>query len=177
MFNLNYFKTMKAINVLCITALALFLGSCSKDDENAEEQKQDPKTETKVVTWDQAFCSDIDIYIDDDGQIYNTHNTKDGITVTISGEYEFDGFFEGDIQMCDEASIITFTSTVGKIKKIEILETDPIDSPTVPFNWRYNAQTATYTWEGNAAPAVTMKGVKDNLVYIEVGKIVFTVVE
>ena len=174
MFNLNYFKTMKAINVLCITALALFLGSCSKDDDTEEIKGGG---EAKVVTWDQAFCSDIDIYIDDDGQIYNTHNSKDGITVPLSGAYEFDGFFEGDIQMCDEASIITFTSTVGKIKKIEILETDPIDSPTVPFNWRYNAQTATYTWEGNAAPAVTMKGVKDNLVYIEVGKIVFTVVE
>ena len=165
---------MKAINVLCITALALFLGSCSKDDENSEEQKQDPKTGT-TVTWDQDFCTDIDIYIDDDGQIYNTHNSKDGITVTISGEYEFDGFFDGDLQMCDEASIITFTSTVGKIKKIEILETDPIDNPTVPANWSYNASSSTYTWQGKASETVTMKGVKDALVYIEVGKIVFTI--
>jgi len=161
---------MKAINVLCISALALFLGSCSDDDEKDEIKGG----ETKVVTWDQAFCSKIDIYVDDDGQIYNTKNTKDGISVTIAGEYEFEGFFEGAIQMCDEASVMTFTSTAGKIKKIEILETDPIDDPTVPANWNWDAKTNTYTWQGKASETVTIKGIKDKLVYIEVGKIVFT---
>jgi len=161
---------MKAINVLCISALALFLGSCSNDDDSEEIKGG----ESKVVTWDQAFCSKIDIYIDDDGQIYNTKNTKDGITVTISGEYEFEGFFEGEIQMCDQASVLTFTSTAGKIKKIEILETDPIDDPTVPANWRWDASSKLYTWQGKASETVTMKGINDKLIYIEVGKIVFT---
>ena len=78
MLNLKLFKTMKAINVLCISALALALFSCSKDDDGdvKEEQKQDPKIETKVVTWDKAFCNKIDVFIDEGGVFSNKNNTK-----------------------------------------------------------------------------------------------------
>ena len=171
MFNLKFFKTMKAINVLCISALALFLGSCSNDDDNEEIKGG----EGKVVTWDQAFCSKIDIYIDDDGQIYNTKNSKDGITVTMAGQEEYDGLWEGSLYLCDPTSVLTFTSTVGKFKKIEIYEADPIDDPAVPANWRWDAKSSIFTWKGTAAATVTMAGIKDKLVAVgEVSKIVFT---
>ena len=175
MFNLKLFKTMKAINVLCISALALALFSCSKDDDGdvKEEQKQDPKT--KVVTWDKAFCNKIDVFIDEGGVFSNNNNSKDGISVTITaGDEEFDGFYEGKLFLT-EGSVLTFTSTAGKFKKIEIYDDDPYDDPAVPANWKWNATSSTYSWQGTASATVTMAGIKDNLVGVgDIAKMVFT---
>ena len=162
---------MKAINVLCISALALFLGSCSKDDDENDGKIEDGK----VVTWNQEFCNSIMACIDEGGVIYNKHNSKDGITVTMAGQEEYDGLWEGSLYLCDPTSVLTFTSTVGKFKKIEIYEADPIDDPAVPANWRWDAKSSIFTWKGTAAATVTMAGIKDKLVAVgEVSKIVFT---
>ena len=160
---------MKAINVLCMAALALFLGSCSDDDK-----KDDVKD--KTVTLDEKFCNKIDVYIDDEGDVILMNNSKDGITVTLAGDEEDDGFYSGDIYLYKASTVLTFTSSVGKIKKVEVFDRswDPSDNPGCPVDWTWNSSNCSFVWTGTPSASVNMAG-KDNLeIELYPKKIVFT---
>ena len=160
---------MKAINVLCIAALALFLGSCSDDDK-----KDDVKG--KTVTLDENFCNKIDVYIDDEGDVILMNNSKDGITVTLAGDEEDDGFYSGDIYLYKASTVLTFTSSVGKIKKVEVFDGDwdSSDNPDCPVDWTWNSSNCSFVWKGTPSASVNMAG-KDNFeIELYPKKIVFT---
>ena len=68
---------------------------------------------------------DIDAYYDGDEEcVIEANNTKDGITLTFVGSEVDDGLAGDYIELFDESSILTFTSTVGNIHKIEIYYTE-----------------------------------------------------
>ena len=160
---------MKAINVLCMAALALFLGSCSDDDK-----KDDVKG--KTVTLDEKFCNKIDVYIDDEGDIILDKNSMDGITVTLAGDEEDDGFYSGDIYLYKASTVLTFTSSVGKIKKVEVFDSywDSHENPDCPVDWTWNSSNCSFVWTGTPSASVNMAG-KDNLeIELYPQKIVFT---
>lgn len=161
---------MKAINVLCIAALALFLGSCSDDDK-----KDDVKD--KTVTLDEEFCNKVDVWINNKGDINLENNSKDGITVTLAGDEEEDGFYCGDIYLYKASTVLTFTSSVGKIKKVEVFDRnwDSSDNPDCPVDWTWNSSNCSFVWTGTPSASVNMAG-KDNLeIELYPQKIVFTI--
>ena len=160
---------MKAINVLCIAALALFLGSCSDDDK-----KDDVKT--KTVTLDENFCTSIYVYIDDELDVILTDNSKDGITVTLAGEEIDDGFYSGMIYLFDASTVLTFTSSVGKIKKIEAFDEywKSSDNPECPVDWTWNSANCSFVWTGTASASVNMAGKNNKGIEMSPKKIVFT---
>ena len=161
---------MKAINVLCIAALALFLGSCSKDDEKKDDVK------TKTVTLDEDFCNNIDVWIDEDGDVILTNNSKNGITVTLAGDEEDDGFYSGEIYLYKASTVLTFTSSVGKIKKIEAFDDywGPSENPDCPVDWTWNSANRSFVWTGTPAEAVNMAGKAGSEIELYPKKIVFT---
>ncbi len=156
---------MKAINVLCIAALALFLGSCSKDDD---------ATTTKTIKWDSNFCNSVSAYVDLRGQIVKANNSKDGISVDFNGEEELDGMNEGMIYLYVPTSDLVFKSNAGNFKKIEIFELYPEDYTVAPDGWTWNEDNSSYIWEGTPAQSVNMRGIADVEIEISVEKIVFT---
>lgn len=160
---------MKVINVLCMAALALFLGSCSDDDK-----KDDVKD--KTVTLDENFCNKIDVYIDDEGDVILMNNSKDGITVTLAGDEEDDGFYSGDIYLYKASTVLTFTSSVGKIKKVEVFDAyrDSSDNPDCPVDWTWNSSNCSFVWTGTPAEAVNMAGKDGSEIELYPKKIVFT---
>ena len=160
---------MKAINVLCIAALALFLCSCSDDDK-----KDDVKG--KTVTLDENFCNKIDVYIDEDGDVILTNNSKDGITVTLAGEEIDDGFYSGAIYLYDASTVLTFTSSVGKIKKIEAFDDywDSAENPECPVGWTWNSANCSFVWTGTPSASVNMVGKNNKSVEMSPKEIVFT---
>ncbi len=158
---------MKAINVLCVAALALFLGSCSKD-------KDDDATK-KTIKWDSNFCNSVSAYIDVKGQIVQANNSKDGIFVEFRGVEKLDGMNEGMIYLYVPTSDLIFMSNAGNFKKIEIFELYPDYYTVAPDGWTWNEDNSSYVWQGTPTPKVSMIGVADEEIEINVEKILFTV--
>lgn len=160
---------MKAINVLCIAALTLFLGSCSDDDK-----KDDVKGNTVIL--DEDFCNNIDVWIDEDHDVILTNNSKNGITVTLAGDEEEDGFYSGEIYLYKASTVLTFTSSVGKIKKVEVFDGywDSHENPDCPVNWTWNSANCSFVWTGTPAEAVNMAGKAGSQIELYPQKIVFT---
>ena len=155
---------MKAINVLCIAALALFLGSCSKDDDATK----------KTIKWDSNFCNSVSAYVDMRGQIVKANNSKDGIFVDFNGEEKLDGMNEGVIYLYVPTSDLVFMSNAGNFKKIEIFELYPDYYTVAPDGWTWNEDNSSYIWQGTPAQYVNMRGVADEEIKINVEKILFT---
>lgn len=155
---------MKAINVLCIAALALFLGSCSKDDDA-------PK---KNIKWDSNFCNSVSAYVNVGGQIVKTNNSKDGIVVDFNGEETLDGMNEGMIYLYVPTSDLVFMSNAGNFKKIEIFELYPDYYTVAPEGWTWNEDNSSYIWQGTPAQSVNMRGIANEEIEINVEKILFT---
>lgn len=155
---------MKAINVLCIAALALFLGSCSKDDDA-------PK---KNIKWDSNFCNSVSAYVNVGGQIVKTNNSKDGIVVDFNGEETLDGMNEGMIYLYVPTSDLVFMSNAGNFKKIEIFELYPDYYTVAPEGWTWNEDNSSYIWQGTPAQSVNMRGLANEEIEINVEKILFT---
>ncbi|MBO7517980.1 MAG: hypothetical protein J6T31_02600 [Methanobrevibacter sp.] len=155
---------MKAINVLCIAALALFLGSCSKDDDATK----------KTIKWDSNFCNSVSAYVDMRGQIVKANNSKDGIFVDFNGEEKLDGMNEGVIYLYVPTSDLVFMSNAGNFKKIEIFELYPDYYTVAPDGWTWNEDNSSYIWQGTPAQYVNMRGIADEEIKINVEKILFT---
>lgn len=155
---------MKAINFLWISALALVLGSCSKDDDS-----------TKTIKWDSNFCNSVSAYVDMNGQIVKANNSKDGIFVDFNGEEKLDGMNEGMIYLYVPTSDLVFMSNAGNFKKIEIFELYPEEHTVAPDGWTWNEDNSSYIWQGTPAQFVNMRGIADEEIEINVEKIVFTI--
>ena len=155
---------MKAINVLCMAALALFLGSCSKDDDATK----------KTIKWDSNFCNSVSAYVDMRGQIVKANNSKDGIFVDFNGEEKLDGMNEGVIYLYVPTSDLVFMSNAGNFKKIEIFELYPDYYTVAPDGWTWNEDNSSYIWQGTPAQYVNMRGIADEEIKINVEKILFT---
>ena len=155
---------MKAINVLCIAALALFLGSCSKDDDATK----------KTIKWDSNFCNSVSAYVDMRGQIVKANNSKDGIFVDFNGEEKLDGMNEGVIYLYVPTSDLVFMSNAGNFKKIEIFELYPDYYTVSPDGWTWNEDNSSYIWQGTPAQFVNMRDIADEEIEINVEKILFT---
>ena len=141
-----------------------------KGDE-PEPEPQPAVSDT--ITWDNDFCMDVEAYYDaDEESVIEDNNTKDGITVTFVGN-EIDEGLTGDvIQLYELSSVLTFTSTVGNIQKIEIYYTGNIAS--TPNGWTLDATNNKFVWEGTPAAAVNMVKGTGNVDF-EIDHIVFIV--
>ena len=128
-----------------------------------------PEPAGQVITWDNDFCSNVIAYSDWSGQHVEENNTKDGITVT-SSDSESNGMQGGLINLYYQENILTFTSTVGDISKIEVYYSANYGS--TPNGWTLDATNKKFVWEGTAAAAVDMVG---GYVYFIVDYIVFTI--
>ena len=107
-----------------------------------------------TVTWDAAFIDYVEAF-NHLGTIVHYDNSKDGITVTYSGPASNIGKgMQSYIVKLTTSDKLTFTSTVGDIKKIEITYTSM--SGTAPAGW--TANDPTLTWEGTPAAAVELPG-------------------
>ena len=139
--------------------------------KGGEPEPQPAATDT--ITWDNDFCMDVEAYYDgDDERVIEDNNTKDGITVTFVGNEIDDGLTGDVIELFDESSILTFTSTVGNIHKIEIYYTE--NTFSTPNGWTLDATNKKFVWEGTPAAAVKMQKGTGNVDF-EVDHIVFIV--
>ena len=142
------------------SAKASIIEAISGGDEPAGE----------VITWDSDFCSNVVACFDSwEWQHVEANNTKDGITVTYSNSNDY-GWKVGTIDLYVQENILTFTSTVGDISKIEVYYSANYGS--TPNGWTLDATNKKFVWEGTAAAAVDMVG---GYVYFIVDYIVFTI--
>ena len=80
----------------------------------------------KIVTWDAEFIQNIQCWTTFNSVTTNNNNSKDGITVRWAGGAEGSGWSGSSIAFGN--SSLTFTSTIGKIRRIEIISNGEIDS-------------------------------------------------
>ena len=121
--------------------------------EGSEPEPQPAASDT--ITWNHYFCMNVEAYYDgDEESVIEANNTKDGITLTFVGSEIDDGLTGDYIELYDESSILTFTSTVGNIQKIEIYYTENNDA--IPDGWTLDATNNKFVWEGTPAAAVNM---------------------
>ena len=122
-----------------------------------------------TVTWNSTFC--YDVQADYEG---HENNSDGGITVTFTSSKEDGGMKFGELFLYDERDKLTFTSTVGNIKKIEVYYTSNVGYKT-PVGWTDDTDNEKFVWEGTPADAVEMQGDDMDIVDIYVDHIVFTV--
>ena len=121
--------------------------------EGSEPEPQPAASDT--ITWNHYFCMNVEAYYDEDEEcVIEANNTKDGITLTFVGSEIDDGLTGDYIELYDESSILTFTSTVGNIQKIEIYYTE--NNNAIPDGWTLDATNNKFVWEGTPAAAVNM---------------------
>ena len=133
------------------------------------------------VSWDSLFVDKVWAWRDGDGNIVNTNNTKDGITVTFDGPGKYCGFAYGEIYFYKADAKLTFTSTVGEISRIEISGTQI--RKNYPDGWTWvpeeKVDVSYYRgkliWEGTPTTSVDMNGSDDTIDIKDISKIVFTV--
>jgi len=101
-----------------------------------------------VVTWNSSKVAGIDIVSGDPE--YNSFES-DGITVAAFAE---NGSYFMDSEMSVDNGYFTFTSSVGKIKKIEINYTDDLYWDEPSDGW--SLVDGTFTWSGTPATSVTL---------------------
>lgn len=134
--------------------------------------KNNPQGQGNLITWDQNFCSTVEAWIDINGTLSHSNNSRDGITVTFVGDEIQDGFSGGMIYFYSGTSSLVFTSTVGNISKIEITGFHEYADPA---GWTWNATSHKLTWEGTPTASVSLNGVTNDIVDISVSRIDFTI--
>ena len=148
-----------------------------------------------TVTWDEKFLDEIDVWADyeDPSNNAENNNSLDGITLTMTanspnglvGVYNYDLWFE------QAGGTITFTSSVGKITKIQIFAPSQYsiyNSHTSSFDyydnfngsgsfeekeWEHVLKPVSLVWEGEPATVVTMSNT--DYVVNSISSIVFTI--
>lgn len=119
-----------------------------------------------TVIWTQDFIENINAYAMQ-GYSNADNNTNSGISVTAQSSEEAMLMFSGGSINCMEGSgTITFTSSVGNIKGIEISVMMAEDCSGDGWSFDYGNAT----WEGTATNSVSM-----NVGNMDISQIVFTV--
>ena len=104
----------------------------------------------KVVIWNSSKVEGIDINENPGDNSFES----DGITVAAFGDSSA-SFADSKMSFGGSDSYFTFTSSVGKIKKIEINYTgDVFGYEEEPVGWSLGV--GTFTWEGDPATSVTL---------------------
>ena len=123
----------------------------------------------ETVTWTASDMTNL--FIDfEEGLAAN--NTIKGITVTASSGGN--GAWQGNnISMDEGSTTITFTSSVGNIKSIEITAQSIYTYGDTPSGWTMPGYTK-LSWSGDASPTVSMT-LSDWTEFSNISEIVFTI--
>ena len=102
------------------------------------------------IVWDADSWNGIQAYMNGE-DIVHVNNSKDGITITFDGGDFENGLKDGKIKLDNSDNKLIFTSTVGKIKKIEIRGY----ASYKPEGW---SRDGGLMWEGTPSDVVELFG-------------------
>ncbi len=102
------------------------------------------------IVWDADFWNGIQAYMNGEDYVH-ANNSKDGITITFDGGDFENGLKDGKIKLDNSDNKLIFTSTVGKIKKIEIRGY----ASYKPEGW---SRDGGLMWEGTPSDVVELFG-------------------
>ena len=102
------------------------------------------------IVWDADSWNGIQAYMNGEDYVH-ANNSKDGITITFDGGDFENGLKDGKIKLDNSDNKLIFTSTVGKIKKIEIRGY----ASYKPEGW---SRDGGLMWEGTPSDVVELFG-------------------
>ena len=112
----------------------------------------------RVVRWDQSFCEQVQVGIDENGSPISNNGSNLGISVTYNYDHlqSREGFLGDSIYLSFHNSMLSFSTVYEKnFTRIEIKGTDASGMQAAPEGWNWTATSL--VWIGEAE-TVSLKG-------------------